>query len=49
MYKNVIVIEDNQGDLRTITNEEMNEERNRRASKKLEDLPSLEEVVFELN
>ena len=45
-YKNVIVIEDNQGDLRTITNEEMNEERNRRASKKLEDLPSLEEVVF---
>ena len=45
-YMNVIVIEDNQGDLRTITNEEMNEERNRRASKKLEDLPSLEEVVF---
>jgi len=43
---NVIVIEDNQGDLRTITNEEMNDERNRRASKKLEDLPSLEDVVF---
>ena len=45
-YMNVIVIEDNQGDLRTITNEEMNNERNRRASKKLEDLPSLEDVVF---
>ncbi len=45
-YMNVIVIEDNQGDLRTITNEEMNDERNRRASKKLEDLPSLEDVVF---
>ena len=41
-----MVIEDNQGDLRTITNEEMDEERNRRASKKLEDLPLLENVIF---
>ena len=45
-YENTMVIEDNQGDLRTITNEEMDEERNRRASKKLEDLPLLENVIF---
>ena len=45
-YVNTMVIEDNQGDLRTITNEEMDEERNRRASKKLEDLPLLENVIF---
>ena len=45
-YMNTMVIEDNQGDLRTITNEEMDEERNRRASKKLEDLPLLENVIF---
>ncbi|MDC3050476.1 outer membrane beta-barrel protein [Flavobacteriales bacterium] len=45
-YENTMVIEDNQGDLRTISNEEMDEERNRRASKKLEDLPLLENVIF---
>ena len=45
-YNNVLVIEDAQGDLRTVTNEEMNRERNRRASAKLEDLPPLEEIVF---
>ena len=45
-YVNTMVIEDNQGDLRTITNEEMDDERNRRASKKLEDLPLLENVIF---
>ena len=45
-YNNVLVIEDTQGDLRTITNEEMNRERNRRASAKLEDLPPLEDIVF---
>ncbi len=45
-YNNVLVIEDAQGDIRTITNDEMNKERNRRASEKLEDLPPLEEIVF---
>ena len=45
-YNNVLVIEDAQGDLRTVTNEEMNRERNRRASAKLEDLPPLEDIVF---
>ena len=43
----LLVIEDNQGDLRTITNEEMNTERlDRRASSKLEDLPPLRRNCF---
>ena len=45
-YNNVLVIEDAQGDLRTVTNEEMNREKNRRASAKLEDLPPLVDIVF---
>ena len=45
-YNNVLVIEDAQGDLRTVSNEEMNIERSRRASAELEDLPPLEDIVF---
>ena len=45
-YDSVLVIEDDQGDLRMITNKEMDTERNRRASAKLEDLPPLEDIVF---
>ena len=45
-YNNVLVIEDTQGDLRTVSNEEMNIERSRRASAELEDLPPLEDIVF---
>jgi hypothetical protein len=45
-YKDVYVIEDKQGDLRTVSSSEMDRERNRRASAKLEDLPPLEDIVF---
>ena len=45
-YKDVYVIEDNQGDLRAVSSAEMDRERNKRASVKLEDLPPLEDIVF---
>jgi len=45
-YNNVFVVEDKQGDLRTVSDDEMDRERNLRASAKLEDLPPLENIVF---
>jgi hypothetical protein len=45
-YNDVYVVEDNQGDLRTVSSEEMDREKNKRASAKLEELPPLEDIVF---
>ena len=45
-YNDVYVVEDNQGDLRTVSSDEMDREKNRRASAKLEELPPLEDIVF---
>ena len=45
-YNNVMIIEDIQGDLRTVTNDEIARERNKRASAKLDALPPLVDIVF---
>jgi hypothetical protein len=45
-YPNSLVIEDKQGDLRVVSNEEMIREQNLRNSVKLKDLPPLEQIVF---
>ena len=45
-YSNILVVEDNQGDLRIMTNQEMDKILDLRASSKLEDLPPLEDIVF---
>ena len=45
-YSNILVVEDNQGDLRIMTNHEMDKILNLRASSKLKDLPPLEDIVF---
>ena len=45
-YSNTYIVEDKQGDLRSVTSDEINRERNLRASAKLEDLPPLQDIVF---
>ncbi|MGC6428728.1 MAG: outer membrane beta-barrel protein [Flavobacteriales bacterium] len=45
-YPNSVVIEDKQGDLRLVSNDEINREQNLRNSAKLKDLPPLESIVF---
>lgn len=45
-YKNIYIVEDKQGDLRTVTNEEISNEKNARASEKLEELPPMQDIVF---
>ena len=45
-YPNALVIEDIQGDIRIVEEDEMNREQNKRNSAKLKDLPPLENIVF---
>ena len=45
-YSNTYIVEDKQGDLRSVTSDEINRERNLRASAKLEDLPPLQDIIF---
>lgn len=45
-YPNSLVLEDIQGDIRIVSEDEMNREQNKRNSAALEDLPPLENIVF---
>lgn len=45
-YSNISIVEDKQGDLRTVTNKEISNEKSARASEKLEELPPMQDIIF---
>ena len=45
-YSNISIVEDKQGDLRIVSNEEISKEKSARASEKLEDLPPMQDIIF---